>query len=243
MPNGGTLSIAADNVDLTTADANLIPHARPGSFVMIMVADTGSGIPKEIQSRIFDPFFTTKPQGQGTGLGLSVVASVLKNHQSFLHLESEPESGSSFEIYLPKSAAATTIITRPTLIDLPRGNNQTILVIDDEQAIRDMLVTALKDQGYQPLTAANAAQALTRLHDHPQIQLVLLDHILPDQPGIQLLSDIHQQLPHLPAILASGSNNPELPDHLKTNPRIKLLSKPYPLEQLFPTLQQLLQSQ
>jgi len=241
MPEGGTLSIAADNVNLSEAEAASIPNARPGNFVMILVADSGCGIPAELQPRVFEPFFTTKAPEQGTGLGLSVVASVLKNHEGFLHLESGPDSGTSIEIYLPEAATETQNLPPSVSPPPPRGQDELVLIVDDEQAIREMLAAVLKEQGYRPLTAASGAEALPLLQQHADsIKLVLLDHLMPLCDGVQLLPAIRSRCPNVPTILASGSATPQPPKGFSHRPTLALLPKPFPLEDLFLTMNRLL---
>ena len=134
MPQGGSLSLAADNVDLTETGALAIPDARPGPFVVLMVSDTGAGIPAEVQPKIFEPFFTTKPEGKGTGLGLSTTARIVRAHGGFIAVQSAHGEGTTFEIYLPCFADAAAEAAGDASAAPPRGHGQLILVADDDEA-------------------------------------------------------------------------------------------------------------
>ncbi len=228
MPRGGELTLAADNVELTPAEAQLIPQGAPGRFVMLLVADTGSGISPEVLPRIFEPFFTTKPVGEGTGLGLSTSARIVSQHGGFLNVKSEPGQGTTFELYLPcATIAPTPTVQLASAVAPPPGNGETILVVDDERAIREMIVGTLTEQGYRALTAANGAEALVQLGNAAgTIRLILLDHDMPVMNGRETLSAIRMRWPQLPVLLMSGEMES------KKIPRTATLNKPFQLQQL-----------
>ena len=240
MPSGGELTLAADNVELAAAEAAQIPGGRAGKFVMLLVADTGSGIPPEILPRIFEPFFTTKPAGLGTGLGLSTTARIVNQHNGFMNLKSEPGRGTSFEIYLP---AATIAPTAPGKIisaaALPQGNGELILMVDDEQSVREMVSLGLTAQGYQVITATNGAEAIAliaqRKHD---IRLVLLDDDMPVLTGRAAVPLIRIHSATMPIILMSGKM-----DSIFHYGQVVSLNKPFQLEELLVTTTQLLSIQ
>ena len=193
MPAGGELTLAADNVDLTAAEAEEIPDGQAGRFVMLLLSDTGTGIPPEILPRIFEPFFNTKPVGQGTGLGLSTMVRIVKQHGGFLNVKSEPDRGTTFEIYLPcATIAPTPEASRESISVNSRGRGELILLVDDEQAIREMVSLTLTEQGYRVLTAANAAAALTLFDQQSAaIRLILLDTEMPVLDGGATLAALH----------------------------------------------------
>jgi PAS domain S-box-containing protein len=162
MPEGGDLSLRAENavLDETYTAANL--EAKPGRYVVISVADTGMGMTPEVQDRIFEPFFTTKEQGKGTGLGLSTTLAIVKSHGGFIHCYSEPGKGSTFKAYFPVGAAAapdveTAAAQKP---GLPRGHNEMVLVVDDEDPIRNLLKQILERFGYRVLLAVDGVEAV-----------------------------------------------------------------------------------
>ena len=229
MPAGGELTLAADNVELATAEAAAIPNARPGKFVMLLVADTGTGIPPEILPRIFDPFFTTKAEGHGTGLGLSTTARIVAAHGGFVNVQSEPGKGTSFEIYLPATGLAPTPdAPRMAPAALPRGHGELVLVADDEQALREMISLALSAQGFRVLTAANGAEAITLLRQHAgEVALVLLDDDMPVMSGRAVIPQIQALAPAPPMVLMSGDAK-DFPDA----PNVRTLAKPFPVDQL-----------
>jgi CheY-like chemotaxis protein len=228
MPGGGELTLAADNVELTPAEAKLIPQGAPGRYVMLLVSDTGSGISPEVLPRIFEPFFTTKPVGEGTGLGLSTSARILSQHGGFLNVRSEPDQGTTFELYLPCATIAPTPATqRPPSAEIPHGHGETLLLVDDEQAIREMISSTLTEHGYRILTAANGAEALLCLENSADtVRLVLLDHDMPVMNGRETLTALHARWPQLRVLLMSGEMESQ------EFSRTATLSKPFQLQQL-----------
>ena len=230
MPRGGELTLAADNVDLSAEEAAELTRGQPGKFVMLLVADTGSGIPPEILPRIFDPFFTTKPVGQGTGLGLSTLVRIVNQHGGFVHVRSELDRGTTFEIYLP--CATTTLSSAETkqgsAAELPRGNGELILVVDDEQSVREMITLGLTAQNYRVVTAANGAEAVALFEQHvSEVRLVLLDTDMPVLNGSATIPLLRANSPTLPIILMSG----EVATIANADMVVKL-AKPFQLEEL-----------
>jgi two-component system cell cycle sensor histidine kinase/response regulator CckA len=206
MAEGGELTLAADNVELGAGEAGEIPNGRPGRFVMLLVSDTGSGIAAEILPRILEPFFTTKPAGVGTGLGLSTTARIVSQHAGFLNVKSEPGFGTTFEIYLPCTTvplkSQTTSISPAAL---PRGDNELILVADDEASVREMVSLGLTSQGYRVITAANGADAGILFGQYAEeVRLVLLDTDMPVLNGKATIPLIRAQKAVVPIVLMSG---------------------------------------
>lgn len=206
MPAGGELTLAADNVELSVDEASHISGGSPGSYVMLLVSDTGSGIPPELLPRIFEPFFTTKPANRGTGLGLSTVARIVGQHQGFINVKSEAGQGTSFEIYLPRANTAAGVEAKQTAApETRRGQGELILVADDEQAVLEMVSLALSEQGYSVITASNGAEAATKAESsNGAVRLALLDTDMPVMSGPQVTSILRTRVPNLPVILMSG---------------------------------------
>jgi PAS domain S-box-containing protein len=232
MPRGGALTLAADNVELSASEANGIPDARPGPYVMLLVSDTGTGIAPEILPRIFDAFFTTKGPGKGTGLGLSTIARIVRGHGGFVSVKSEVGAGTTFEIYLPRAERAPQPLApaAPT-VELAPGRGELILFIDDDRSVREMVAPALMEHNYRVLNAANGAEALALFKQHEgEVRLVLTDVAMPVMDGTELLATLHKRNPEVPVILMSGTYSPEkepLPEGVTA-----FLAKPFRLEQL-----------
>jgi PAS domain S-box-containing protein len=229
MPHGGELTLAADNVNLDAAEAAQIPNSTPGRFVMLLVSDTGSGIPPEILPRIFEPFFTTKPAGQGTGLGLYTLVRIVGQHGGFVNVKSELGHGTTFEIYLPSATKTPTTATKKiSAAELPRGNGELILVVDDEQSVREMISLGLIAQGYRVVTAANGAEAIAVVEQRASaVRLVLLDTDMPVLTGQDAIPFLRARMPAMPIILMSG----EVSSISSADSTVKL-AKPFRLEEL-----------
>jgi PAS domain S-box-containing protein len=206
MPDGGHLMVRASNVTLAADGPSLPPGAAPGHYVRIEVSDTGHGIPPEIRHRIFDPFYTTKPLGKGTGLGLSTVLGIVQNHGGYLTFESEPDRGTTFQINLPAPAGQSVDIAAPAApLAPPRGQNQLILLVDDERNVRESLRLLLIRHGYRVLVATQGQDALKLFHEHrAEVALVLTDLMMPVMNGIALIRQLRILAPDLPVMATSG---------------------------------------
>lgn len=233
MPLGGRLTLAADNVELTAEEAKEIPEARPGPYVMLLVSDTGTGIPPEVLPKIFEAFFTTKAPGKGTGLGLSTIVRIVRNHGGCITVKSEVGAGTTFELYLPKAEPEPRSRTAPLgeAAALKRGHGELLLFIDDDQSVREMVAPALTEQGYHVVTAANGAEALALLQTQEQeLRLVLTDIAMPIMNGLEVIEKLRSLRPNVPVVLISGTFEAE-----KQRPPhgvIAVLTKPFQLEQL-----------
>ncbi len=227
MPDGGQLTLAADNVHLTEKEAAEVTNATPGSFVMLLVSDTGCGIPAATIPRIFEPFYTTKPVGQGTGLGLSTTARIVKQHGGFMEVKSEENQGTTFEIYLPTATIAATVDEPLNRHPLVQGRGQLILVADDEEAAREMISMALAAHGYRFITAANGAGAVAVFAQQSgEIALVLIDNDMPALTGEQTILLLRGRAPNLPMILMSGRAD------MNALPGVGRLAKPFQIHEL-----------
>jgi two-component system sensor kinase len=204
MPQGGTLTVKAENIALNEADLRSHPSAKPGSYVRLTVEDTGTGIPPEIMDKIFDPFFTTKEFGKGTGLGLSTVLGIVKGHGGFLTVSSKLGRGTQFQVHLPaESGAAKDEQGRAQ--SLPRGNGELILVVDDETPIRQITQRNLEAHGYKVLTAKDGVEAgALFIQHHKDIRLVLTDMAMPRMDGQTTIQMLRKLNPRLRVIASSG---------------------------------------
>jgi PAS domain S-box-containing protein len=205
MPNGGALTIEAENRTLDEIYAGMLKGASPGKYVVITITDTGHGIPPEIIDRIFDPFFTTKEPGRGTGLGLATVQGIITSHGGFITVESKLGLGTKFKIHLPAHEAASQKEMEEEHPEIPFGAGEIILVIDDEAAIREMTRATLERFGYRALTADNGATALGIFAGHKEeIGVVITDMMMPVMDGPVTILALRKLNPQVRVIASSG---------------------------------------
>jgi CheY-like chemotaxis protein len=241
MPAGGTLTVAAENIELGKDCASVSPEARPGSYVMISVADTGMGIPAEIRAKIFTPFFTTKEPGKGTGLGLSTTLGIVKNHAGFINFLSEPGKGTVFRVYLPALAAAKAAGLEPEKPQPHRGNGELVLVVDDEASFRAITKHTLEAFGYQVITACNGAEGISLYSQHQQdCAAVLMDLVMPVTDGLAAIHQLTKMNPQVRVIAASGFVAEGTVAKTASKAVKKFLLKPYTAETLLKTLHEVL---
>ncbi len=205
MPNGGRLTLQARVAEVTGPVADALPASRPGTFLVVDVEDTGTGIPPEILSRIFDPFFSTKPLDQGTGLGLSTVVAILKGHEGFLQVRTEPGLGSTFRIHLPLARPGFSEWRAPAPGDELSGEGRTLLVVDDEPGVLTMAGIVLRRMGFVVVTAVDGVDGLMRAEDNRTcLQGVITDLHMPALDGLDFVRSLRRLLPSLPIIVSSG---------------------------------------
>ncbi|MDV3351946.1 CBS domain-containing protein [Leptothoe sp. LEGE 181152] len=241
MPNGGKLTVVAQNFHADDNYARVNLEANVGSYLIISVEDTGEGISPDIIDQIFDPFFTTKELGQGTGLGLSTAISIVKSHGGFLKIYSEVDRGSRFQIYLPASEASETL---PTVEEnLPQGQGELILVVDDEAPIREVTKRWLETYHYEVLTAYDGIDAIATFAEHQQdIAVVLMDMMMPQMNGPTAIKTLQKMNPQVKIIATSGlPSDSNLATTLSIDVESFLL-KPYATESLLNTLHKVLRT-
>jgi CheY-like chemotaxis protein len=208
MPQGGSLHIAAENLLIDEQYARMHLDATVGPYVVVSVTDTGTGIPPDILHRIFDPFFTTKDVGQGTGLGLSAVLGIVKSHGGFVDVHSEVNKGSQFKVYLP--ANQSTVVPTNDDLELLSGQQELILVIDDEAAICETTKTTLEIHNYQVVTASDGIAAIAVFAEYKdQIQGVLIDIMMPSIEGLAVIPLLRRFNPSVCVVAMSGLNSTE----------------------------------
>lgn len=239
MPNGGILSLAAENLCIDEAYTRMNPEAHPGSFVVITVADTGTGIPAELLEQIFDPFFTTKEVGKGTGLGLSTVLGIVKNHGGFVKVHSKVEQGTQFKVYLP--AIKQDMTQQIEEFPLSSGHNELILIVDDELSIQQVTKTALENCNYRTLTASDGIEAISLYAEHKHdISLVLMDVMMPSMDGLTAIRTLQKLNPKVKVVAMSGlATNSQLAQLIENDVKA-FLPKPYSVKNLMDTLQSVL---
>jgi len=205
MPEGGKLTMRAENIQVDEALAQIYPEAKPGPHVMVTVADNGTGIPPEVIPRIFDPFFTTKGLGKGTGLGLSTVIGIVKSHGGFITVYSEPGRGTTFKVFLPATGSTESDKRVHSTAPIPMGNGEQILVVDDEAPILLATREVLIAHHYRVLLAGSGEEAIRLFVEHSDsIDLVLTDIMMPGIGGLELTRALRIIKPDLKVIATSG---------------------------------------
>ena len=209
MPEGGRLSIKLSDVELSDDDLAMHPDARTGRFIRLTVTDTGIGIPVDIRSKIFEPFFTTKPASQGTGLGLSMVYGIIKQHEGWVSVYSEVDKGTEFHLYIPLSDHEVEEVADPTIVrsDDPifKGQGERILVVEDEAGILDLIQRILSNAGYEVVAAATAEDGIHCFErDQGRFDMVISDVVLPGKSGFDMVEHLQSDNPNLKVLLISG---------------------------------------
>ena len=240
MPNGGSITIAAENMSVDEHYANFDPDAKPGPYVVLRVTDTGTGIPQEILDKIFDPFFTTKEHGKGTGLGLSTVLCIAKSHNGFLNVLSEVGKGTTFSCFFPATPNAKAD-PRAEKKALPRGNGETILVVDDEAGILNAAKKLLETNGYKVITSSDGVEALAVYSQHrSEIRAVLTDVMMPVMDGAAMMRVLKKLEPNIKVIATSGIDQDAKMEELKALGMKAFVSKPYTAEKILTILRDVL---
>ena len=247
MPRGGTLRLEAQSVALAEASVQRPAEAKPGNYVQLQVSDTGEGIPDAIRDKIFDPFFTTKEPGKGTGLGLTTVLGIVKNHGGFLDLDSAPGRGTTVSILLPAVSGSPVKDEEGNGQEAARGQGELILVVDDEAAIRHTTQRTLHRHGYRTIEAAHGAEALARLDTlGTEVALVVTDLLMPVMDGVTLCQRLQQLRPELPRIVSTGTALEHTPGDIRstlTAAGVKhILAKPHGPSDLLKAVEDAIQS-
>jgi PAS domain S-box-containing protein len=233
MPDGGKIRV--ETVNLTVgSDGGPDPRAPlpAGSYVMLSVRDTGAGMGEEVQERIFEPFFTTKEPGRGTGLGLSTVMGIVKEHEGRISVESAPGQGSTFRVYLPRAQGDATALMPGKAPSELRGGDETILVLEDHPELRQLAALALSEKGYRVLHAAKGLDALRLLQQYEgDIHLVLADVVLPDMACRDVLAQLRRSRPKIKTVYMSGYGGAAA-TQAALEPDAVLLDKPFSPEAL-----------
>ncbi|MDH3393327.1 MAG: ATP-binding protein, partial [Desulfobulbaceae bacterium] len=235
MENGGKLYIRTRNVEFTGKSVPAtVPEARPGRFVCLEVQDSGGGIAKETLKHIFEPFFTTKEAGKGTGLGLAVVYGIVKQHDGWIDVASEEGQGTSFKIYLPCSTAGLDEEEKASDAVVLRGDGRRVLVVEDEDTLRDLIADTLEHNGFKVFQAVNVAEALEIFEQEKgKFDLLFSDVVLPgEQNGIQLADVVQGKRPEMPVILSSGYTDQKSQWSIIDERGFAFLQKPFNIGEL-----------
>jgi two-component system cell cycle sensor histidine kinase/response regulator CckA len=227
MPRGGKVTIETRNHDLDDSYVRTHAYAQPGEHVCLSVSDTGTGIDPETRARIFEPFFTTKSPGKGTGLGLSTVYGIVKQSGGSIEVYSEPGRGTSFKVYLPRVLDGENSVA-PEAKHPPVGGAETVLLVEDEEAVRRLARLVLEKMGYKVLEAASAEEALSVAGDHAgEIGLLLTDSVMSGMSGPDLARILRVQRPETRVLFMSGYTDDAIVRHGLLEPNEAFLQKPF----------------
>ena len=241
MDHSGSLTMELQNTFVDETHAKRDEGLDPGDFVTLAISDNGAGMSPEVQRRAFEPFFTTKAEGEGTGLGLSMVYGFMKQSGGHVSLYSEPGQGTTIRLYLPRSDDPLTDVSRPAPAAPARGYGETILVVEDDEAVRVTVVDTLTELGYRVLRASDGQSALTIVRSGVPIDLLFTDVIMPGPvPSTELARQAQLLLPHLQLLYTSGFTRDAIVHRDRLKAGVNLLSKPYAREELARKLRLLL---
>jgi|GEM_PF-934258 len=241
MPDGGTLIITTRGLPPERIPKGEGLPSRPEGCVLLSIKDTGLGMPPEIRERLFEPFFTTKKEGGGTGLGLALVYSIVKQHQGSMKVLSEPNRGTEFKIYLPGCSGTEAPSSSPEC--QLKGGSETILMVDDDEVIRDLTAEILQKVGYTVLKAANGEEALLALKSRKGgVDLAILDMIMPGLEGGPTFERLRQLEPEMKILITSGYNELSCPPGSLEKPGTAFIQKPYRVEELLTKVREVLEA-
>ncbi len=241
MPDGGQVQITATHLTLDTTSPEIHPEVEPGAYIRLTVEDNGAGIDAETLPRIFEPFFSTKGPGEGSGLGLSVVYGIARHHGGWVDVESTPGEGTTFHVHLPATDEIPTPVAHmPRNIEAPEPGGERILVVEDEDAVRELAREILFEEGYEVECAGSLTEARASMEAAPGFDLLFTDMALPDGDGLNLATELQERYPELKVLLTSG-----YVDHLARWPLIRdrgyrLLRKPYLISALLALVREVL---
>jgi PAS domain S-box-containing protein len=239
MPEGGRLTICLTSFQLKPGASAPVLEMTPGTWIEIGITDSGTGIPSEVLAHIFEPFFTTKERGQGTGLGLAQVYGIVQQHEGFIGVETEIGRGTTFQLYFPVFAVTWQSQPQPLAAALPQGQGQVVLIVEDEDAIRQALVESLALLNYCTLEARNGREALSVLAKHShEIGLVLSDAVMPEMGGVALFHALREQELAIPFVIVTGHAVEKDMENLRALGLYGWLKKPLELSKLAELLAQ-----
>jgi CheY-like chemotaxis protein len=244
MPGGGVVTVETDNVDLDSEYARAHGVVPAGRYVRISVTDTGHGMDEATRGRIFEPFFTTKKEGKGTGLGLATVYGIVKQSGGYIWVYSEPDRGTTFKIYLPRVFEEAETPAGPELPARNLRGKETVLVVEDDKALRRMTVAALERFGYKIFEAGSGEDALALVDGRTgELDLLLADVVLPHMSGRELTKTLQKRSPRLKVVFMSGYAEQAAVHQGMIEPNQAFLSKPFTPEALVRKIRDVLDAQ
>jgi PAS domain S-box-containing protein len=237
MPEGGVLCLSGKNEEIDENTAALVTDAKPGCYTVIEITDNGMGIPREIIGKIFDPFFTTKEVGRGSGLGLSTALGIVRSHGGFVTVESQKGKGTTFRVYLPHELGKTTGPRPLAQMQVPRGEGEMVLIVEDEKAVAKATAMVIERNGYRVLLAAEGGEALELFRQHArEIKVVLSDVMMPGMDGVDLARALRKMEPGVRIVACTGQATETRQAELRTLGVKFILKKPYEAKKLLATL-------
>jgi len=239
MPDGGVLSIKTEQVHLG-GDFMKIYDGKEGVYAAIEVSDTGSGMDERTKDQIFDPFFTTKEVGKGTGLGLSIVYGIVRQNKGYVNVSSQPGKGTTFTTYFPLAESAGSALTVQEKEEL-KGGSEVILVAEDNEDVRQIVTTVLRDFGYTVIEAVDGVDAVEKFNENREgIDLLLLDVIMPRKNGKEAYIELKKIRPDIRAVFMSGYTGDILSKKGISREGIPMIAKPIVIEKLLKQIRELL---
>jgi CheY-like chemotaxis protein len=233
MPDGGRLAIQTMSAAISPGSLAEHPEVVPGPYILLVVRDTGTGIDEQTRVHLFEPFFTTKGPGKGTGLGLPTVYGIVKQSGGWIWVSSELSKGTTFTIYLPRIEAEAASVAEKPPAAAKGGNDQTVLVVEDQDAVRRLATAILKSAGYRVLSAADGSEALALEAQHQgPIDLALTDVVLPGMTGKQLADRLKVVRPEIKVLFTSGYPRDVIADRGVVDRDVAYLAKPYSPDEL-----------
>ncbi|MCM2316258.1 MAG: ATP-binding protein, partial [Thermoanaerobaculia bacterium] len=227
MPEGGRLTIETANVELDEAYADAHVDVKPGPYVLLAVSDTGCGMDEPTQARVFEPFFTTKESGKGTGLGLATVFGIVKQSGGHIWVYSEPDHGTTFRIYLPV-AGASIRPRKAALEEQELVGKETILVVEDDDTVREIMIDGLEGYGYQVLEAREGGEAIAIAETHSgTIDVLMTDAVMPGLPGRAVAERVAALRPGIRILFVSGYTEDVVVRHGLLDAKVAFLQKPF----------------
>src|SRR5208283_307970 len=240
MQHGGVFSVTTGQIRLDKEFITTHGYGQTGMYALITVSDTGKGMNETTRQRIFEPFFTTREMGKGTGLGLAVVYGIVKGHDGYINVYSEPELGTTFKIYLPLRSMETEEALE-LMQPVPLGKGETILIAEDDPGVRGVLRLSLEEYGYRVIEAENGEDAVKQYKDNiEKVSLVLLDVIMPVKNGREAYEGIKSLRPDTKVIFMSGYTDDIITQKGMLKPDAELLPKPIAPERLFRKIREVL---
>lgn len=243
MPTGGSLEINTEQAEISENQYHMHPSLLRGSYVLVRVRDTGTGMDESTQARLFEPFFTTKTGGQGTGLGLAVVYGIVKQHQGVIHVQSQPGQGTTFSLYFPAVGQAAELPEKslPAPTWAGGGGTETVLLVEDDADIQAVLADVLQEEGYTVLVAGDGEEGL-RLFEHhaTSVALVIADIMMPKMQGRAFQEQVRRQQVNMKVLVMSGYNEMDLKRRNLMDPSSAFLQKPFDLDVFMNTVRTLL---